>query len=48
MLLLPVLTGLAGCAAHGPRPQDERWFEPPYEECYTLDCGDFEYFRFHY
>jgi hypothetical protein len=43
ILLLPVLTGLAACAAHGPRPEDERWFQPPYEDCYSLDCGDFGY-----
>jgi hypothetical protein len=43
MLLLPVVAGLAACAPHGPRLDDERWFRPPYEECYTLDCGDFGY-----
>jgi hypothetical protein len=43
LLLLPLSALLAACAAHGPRPEDARWFRPPYEDCMSLDCGDYGY-----
>jgi hypothetical protein len=43
LLLLSLLSLMTACAAHGPRPEDERWFRPPYEDCPRLDCGDFRY-----
>jgi hypothetical protein len=37
--VLAAALALAACAAHGPAPEDARWFQPPYEACSSLDCG---------